>query len=173
MKKLTVSMVMASAWIVIVMVVFCWAITTSLFGGIVKEHSFVIPDSLDDPAIIQVVEEKTWDCSGKEAKYKQIKFFYWQRVEELTKDNFGTASLVVKSPEGLINRTDALIGNPENKTIGILVAAQNCEQGFAQLLDEETQELTCEVSWSYECEKPEKYLEGEATLSVRPYLWVR
>lgn len=173
MKRVTVSIVIAFAWIVIVMIVFCWAVVTALFGGVTKEYSFLIYDNLDDPAITRVVEEKTWDCSGKEAKYKQIKFFYWQRVEDLTKNNFGSASLVIESPEGLVNRTDALIGNLEDKTIGILVATQNCEQGFAQLLDEETQKLNCEVSQSYECEKPEVYLEGEATLSIRPFPWVR
>lgn len=164
-------MVVTSVIITIVMVVFCWVIVVSFFGGVMEEYSFVIPDSLDSKSIVQVVEEKTWDCAGKEAKYKQIKFFYRQKVRELTKNNFGSANLVIKGPEGLVNRTDVLIG--EDKSISMLVATQDCEQNFSQTLNEETQELTCEVFEEYKCEKPEVYLEGEATLSIRPYLWVR
>jgi len=171
MRKETVAMVVY-VMVAIAIIIFCWVVIISFLGGVTKEYSFVIPDSLDDPAIIRVVEEKSWDCSGKEAKYKQIKFFYRQKVEELTKSNFGSANLVMMSPDGIINRTDALIGNLENKTISILVATQDCEQKFAQTVNEETQELTCEIFEEYECEKPEKYLEGESILTIKPFLWV-
>ncbi|MDZ4385388.1 MAG: hypothetical protein U0944_03130 [Candidatus Moranbacteria bacterium] len=146
------------------------AVTVRILLGVVYDRAriFSIPIDLDDSAISRIVEEKTWDCSGKEARYRQIKFFLKKEVEGLTENNFGSAALVTKGPEGLVNRTDAIIGDPENKEIKIFVASQNCEQKFAQTVNEETQELTCEVFAEYECEKPVVNLEGEAILTIRP-----